>query len=428
MPQQASPTGKVLNYQTLAPASALSSRDRWLVLLAAFLGWGFDGLEQGIFPLIANPALKELTRGNVTAIPTWVGYITACWLLGAACGGLAFGWLGDRLGRVRAMALSILTYSLFTGLGYFAHAPWQLAALRFIAALGMGGEWSLGVALVMECWPEKWRPVLAGCIGAAANLGFLTIGLFGILFPVTPSSWRWVMLAGAVPALLTFFIRLFVPESPRWQQSARQAAPQPVREIFTSGLAKTTLLAITFASIALIGTWASVQWIPVWVDKQINPGNPSAKAVVQCMLAVGAIIGSFLAPIIGGITGRRPAYFALCLSSLVACAALFWGMKDYSAAFIVVAVLVGGTTASFYGWLPLYLPELFPTRVRATGQGMSYNTGRILAAGAALGGGHIVNLYGGNYAKMCGTITLVYVLGMILIWLAPETKGKPLPE
>ncbi len=170
------------------------TRGQWLVLLAAFLGWMFDGLEQAIFPLVANPALSQLTGGKAN-VPQWFGYITACWLLGAACGGLVFGWLGDRIGRVRAMALSVLTYSLFTGVGYFAQAPWHLAGLRFVAALGMGGEWSLGVALVMECWPEDWRPMLAGCIGAAANVGYLLIAIPGMIWPVTVHSWRWVMLA-----------------------------------------------------------------------------------------------------------------------------------------------------------------------------------------------------------------------------------------
>lgn len=425
MAHQNEPAVPVLDYHA---GPALSSRDRWMVLLAAFLGWMFDGLEQGIFPLIANPALKELTGGDPAAVSKWVGYITAAWLLGAALGGLVFGWLGDRIGRVRAMAASILVYSLFTGLGYFAGTPGQLWVLRFIAALGMGGEWSLGVALVMECWPEKLRPLMAGCIGMAANFGILLIAVVGYLFPVTPTSWRWVMLAGAVPALLTFFIRLYVPESHRWQESVKHGHSRPLREVFSAGLAPRTILAIAFASIALIGTWASVQQIPVWVDKQLNPGDPRAKAMAQIACAFGAIIGTFFAPLIGGRLGRRPTFFLLCTASLALCSYLFWGFKSYNAGFVLMVGAVGCVTASFYGWFPLYLPELFPTRVRATGQGVSYNTGRILAAAAALNIGPIVALYGGDFAKMCGTITLVYILGMIFIWFAPETKGKPLPE
>src|SRR5436309_6045331 len=187
------------------PASG--TRAQWLVLTAAFLGWMFDGLEMGIFPLVARPALQTMIPISSIALApdqfvgTWMGRITALFLVGAACGGLVFGWLGDRLGRVRAMTVSILTYSVFTGLCYFAAVPWHLGVLRFVAALGMGGEWSLGVALVMECWPEKHRPILAGAIGAAANLGYGMIALTSRYIP--REQWRWVLLAGAAPALLT---------------------------------------------------------------------------------------------------------------------------------------------------------------------------------------------------------------------------------
>src|SRR5689334_8973431 len=192
------------------PISRASAR--WLVLAAAFLGWMFDGLEMGIFPLVARPALQSMfdpAGGELSHslspdqfVGIWMGRITALFLLGAAGGGLAFGWLGDRLGRVRAMTLSILVYSLFTGLCFFAHAPWQLGLLRFIAAFGMGGEWSLGVALVMEIWPGNKRPLMAGIIGAAANLGYGLIALTGIWVCSTVESWRWVMCAVQAPVLL----------------------------------------------------------------------------------------------------------------------------------------------------------------------------------------------------------------------------------
>src|SRR3989440_6188143 len=181
---------------------------RMLVLLAAFLGWMFDGLEMGIFPQVARASLVSLIPGaSEGTIGSWHQVINASFLIGAAMGGFVFGWLGDKIGRVKAMSASILVYSLFTGLCYFAQAPWQIAGLRLVSAIGMGGEWSLGVALVMEVWPSKARPVLAGVIGAASNVGFLLIAFVCWLFPVHPTSWRWVMLAGAVPALLTFFIR-----------------------------------------------------------------------------------------------------------------------------------------------------------------------------------------------------------------------------
>jgi MFS family permease len=402
-----------------------------MVLLAAFLGWLFDGYEQGLFPLIARPALQDILAGvggNDGLIGQWMGCVTACFLVGAALGGLTFGWLGDRIGRVRAMSLSILTYSLLTGLGYFVQTPWELALVRFASALGMGGQWALGVALVMECWPEKWRPWLAGLMGIAANVGFLLVGVTARLHHVTSESWRWIMLVGALPALLVFFIMLAVPESTRWLAAARTARTNPLREIFSGSLRKTTLLAMAFASIALIGTWGSVQWLPSWADQLAGKINPSAKANTQMLSALGAIVGAWFAPLIGARLGRRPAYFLLCVASFALCAALFQCVHEFGAVFLAMSFLVGASTASFYGWFPLYFPELFPTRVRATGQGLCYNSGRIFAAVGALTQGQLVGYFNGSYARAGAIISLIYLLGMALIWFAPETKGKPLPS
>src|SRR5688572_11261162 len=412
---------------------------QWLVLIAAFLGWLFDGFEMGLFPVVARPALMTFAPAGVAVdafVGSWMGWITAAFLFGAAAGGLVFGWLGDRIGRVRAMSISILTYSLFTALGFLAQSPEHLAFFRFIAALGMGGEWSLGVALVMECWPEKLRPLMAGFIGAAANVGFLLVGWVAKTFTVTPQSWRWMFLVGALPALLVFFIRLFVPESEKWKAVANPET-KPVREILKPPLLKFTLFGILFASVALIGTWGSVQWIPTWVDQMTKGAIPDAKANAHMASAYGAIVGSLLGPLVGGKIGRRPAFFGLCLCSFITCQFLFRSFQAYSTGLIVTIFCTGMFTAAFYGWFPLYLPELFPTRVRATGQGVSYNAGRIFAAFGALFAGQMVLSFAGGkdsasmasaYAQMGATITFVYVIGMILIWFAPETKGKPLPQ
>jgi MFS family permease len=401
---------------------------QWMTLLAAFLGWMFDGLEMGIFPIVARPALQQMGLTAEGDISKWMANVTALFLLGAAGGGFVFGWLGDRIGRVRAMSLSILTYSLFSGLCYFAEEPWHLGVLRFISALGMGGEWSLGVALVMECWPEKARPWLAAAIGAASNVGFALIGLITLQVEVRVDSWRWVMLVGAAPALLTFFIRLFVPESARWKEAVSEKTSRPLQELFAPGQLKTTLLAIALSSIALIGTWGAVQWAPVWVDKMTGGKIPEAKAMTGLVSALGAIVGCVVGPLVGGTIGRRPTYFLLCLASLFACGYLFRTFESYGPAFLLMIGAVGACTASFYGWLPLFLPELFPTRVRATGQGLSFNFGRIFAAAGAIAQGDLVKYYGDSYAKAGATVTLIYILGLVLIWLAPETKGKPLPE
>ena len=401
-----------------------SQKGKWLVLLAAFLGWMFDGLEMGIFPQIARASLNQLVVGiDENTIKWWHGIIDACFLFGAACGGLVFGWLGDRIGRVKAMAFAILVYSGFTGLLYFVNSPFQIATLRFIAALGMGGEWALGVALVMEVWDTKHRPILAGLIGAASNVGFVIVGLMGVIIKVNETNWKLFALLGAAPALLTFIIRLFVPESHKWQESQQVAKSKPITEIFADRrLTIVMLMAIAFASVALLGTWGAVQKIPAWVGAL--PGKtPSAAGNAQIASGTGAIVGCLIAPFIAAAFNRRIAYFLLCLGSLISCEILFNYFTEYNAWFLSMTFIVGGVTAAFYGWLPLYLPELFPTRVRATAQGIAFNFGRVLAGVGAIWGGTI----GGSYAKMGAIVSLVYIIGMVIIWFAPETKGKALP-
>jgi MFS family permease len=413
------------------------NRGQWLVLIAAFLGWSFDGVEMGLFSAVARPVLQDLLgpATDEAYIVRWISYVTASFLLGAACGGVFFGWLGDRIGRVRAMVLSILAYSLFTAMCYLATAAWQIGVLRFLGALGMGGEWALGVALVVECWPERLRPLLSGGIGAAGNVGYLTIGLVVMQFPVTPGHWRWIMLVCATPAVLALFVLAFIPESKRWQQAVRRTGPGPLREIFTTRLLRPTLLAIGLASVALIGTWGCVQaFLPSWADQLTGHQDAGAKGRVLVFVSMGAILGGLVGPLLGGKFGRRPAYFVMCLGSLATCQLLFRGLNEYDSLFLLMAGIAGFFTAAFYGWLPLYLPELFPTRVRATGQGLSYNFGRVFAMFGVLGAGQLTQWFkiAGQeqltYPRMCATISLIYLVGMVLIWFAPETKGKPLPD
>jgi len=441
------------------------TRGQWMALTAALLGWMFDGFEMGIFPAVARPALvdvleledqaalartstdssvrAEAERYVSTRVGRWNGYIYATFLVGAALGGWLFGWLGDRIGRVRAMMLSVFMYAAFTGLCGLAQEAWHLAVLRFIAALGMGGEWALGVALVMESWSPHARPVLAGLIGAAANVGFilaalLTMGLEGIGLQMSNNGWRWALGICAFPALLTFFIRMFVPESEKWILAVKSGPKPRMAEIFARHLRFRTFMGATLGAIALIGTWSSVQMITPWVNKE-SAGSNFMSALSQMTSGIGACFGAFFGAVLGNRMGRRVAYFSLALGSLIACALLFrldhfipkhpvsWDNLNWG--FLALVFLVGGITASFYGWLPLYLPELFPTRLRATGQGFSFNFGRIIAAVGALTSGVLISeAFGGDYASACATMSLVYVFGLIVIWWAPETHGKPLPE
>lgn len=409
---------------TYEPDLGPSNRGKMLVLLAAFLGWMFDGLEMGLFPQISRPAMTELLKGQMEHLVWWNNFIAAMFLWGAALGGLLFGWLGDRIGRVKAMAMSILIYSGFTGLLYFAGSPHYIAGMRFVAAIGMGGEWALGVALVMEVWDAKYRPILAGLIGAASNVGFVLISALGWSIHIDQSNWRWVVLAGALPALLTFLIQIFVPESHKWKESQKKAPSRPLRELFGEPyLARRALLGICFASVPLLATWGAVQNIAPWAGGMPSH-TPRSIGVAGVIIGLGAVVGSLLAPLVAAALNRRIAYFLLCLGSLVACQLLFRRFTDYTTGFMLMAFVVGGITAAFYGWMPLYLPELFPTRVRATAQGVAYNFGRI-AAGIGVMSGAMV---GKDFAKVGAFVSLIYVIGMVIVWFGPETKGKPLPE
>lgn len=431
--------------------SSLEGKGKWLALSAAILGWMFDGLEMGLFPLVARPAMMDLMGAEAaTKFGPWMANIIALFLVGAALGGIVFGWLGDRIGRTKAMMWSVLAYSVFSGLCAFAMAPWQIGALRFLAALGMGGEWALGVALVSEVFPNKSRPFMAGLIGAAANVGFLIValmslglnsmvaglsGFFSALLPqawadalVANGAWRLLFLLGALPAFLTFFIRIFVPESEKWQHAAEnQRTKVRVGEIFQGSQLKLTVIGALLGAMALLGTWGSVQWIPSWGHK-LADGKAGVREALQICSALGAIVFTILAAWLADKYTRRGTYLAMSVLSLAACAVLFRLPMEYGPGLLFWTFLVGGLTASFYGWLPLYLPELFPTRLRATGSGFSFNAGRILAALGTLGAGAMLASFSEDYARMCSVISLVYILGIVLIFFAPETKGKPLPD
>ncbi len=526
--------------------SAITRFGKWMALTAALLGWLFDGLEMGLFPLVARPALVDLLttaqgiRPTEQQISAWLGIITALFLVGAATGGVLFGWLGDRFGRVRAMMLSVLTYAIVSGLCGFASSAWQIGVLRFIASLGMGGEWSLGVALINELWPDRSRAFLAGLVGAAANVGYLLIALVGLGLSqfidqtrafllhagmgadfvehvLQNGGWRFLMMLAAAPALLAFLIQLFVPESARWQRErdkgttslwastdligvalggagaigiiAAWAPDLPISPSFrvigsligfaiallgftyparqflarsdSSDLpplhrARPTfrrmILAACLSGVALLGTWGSVQQAPAyaaglaqqnstryWESKIGAPLPPAVEADIQqhvqrvsaetqIFSALGAIFGTLVAAWLADRTSRRLTYFALCVGSMAIVPAFYLTQMYYGEGFIALVFFMGAITASFYGWLPLFLPEIFRTAVRATGQGFAFNFGRILAAIGVLQLGNLAALFAGGLPVACASLSAVYLLGMVLIWLVPETKGQPLPE
>ncbi len=238
------------------------------------------------------------------------------------------------------------------------------------------------------------------------------------------------MFVGATPAFLTFFLRMFVPESHRWEHAAQTAPPARVRDIFQPGILHKTILGTCLGGMALLGTWGSIQWVQQWANKMAS-GTESAStaaAYTQICSGTGAIIGTLVAAYCAEWFSRRASYFVMSLGSLVVCAYLFRAPMQFDAKFLFLVGAAGCMTASFYGWLPLYLPELFPTRIRATGQGFAFNFGRVIAAAGTLQSGQLLDYFRGDYARMCSIVSLVYLVGLVLIWFCPETKGQPLPD
>jgi MFS transporter, SHS family, sialic acid transporter len=412
-----------------------SPRGRWVMLAAAFLGWLTAGMAMGLGPLVGRPALRDLLAGGPGAaspapvdegvVGTWFAWYLAAFLLGGAVGGLGFGHLGDRRGRVRALGLSILCFSLFTGASWFARSPGEFLILRFLASLGVGGTWPAGVALLSEAWPNTSRPTLAGTMGTAANVGILLMALLGHWFLVSLESWRWTMLVGAAPALLGAWVLMAVPESPRWlaQRTATEPRPVGIGEVFRPPLRGRTLLGIVLGTVPLVGTWASGKWLIPWAD-----ACGEDAALTQAVWAVGAVLGSGAGGWVASLVGRRTAYFLISLASLLINLELYRALDPRQRGFLPAVFLLGLVATLFFGWLPLYLPELFPTRVRATGTGVTYNFGRIVSAVGVLAAASLMAWFQGDYARVGEVTAWVYSLGLVAILFAPDTSRNALSD
>jgi SHS family sialic acid transporter-like MFS transporter len=458
--QRGEPTNESSGGLAAALPGELSAAQRWTVLVCAILAWLFAGLEISSFVLLARPAMLDMLAATLESgsaeghVGGWFAWFQCAFLLGAATGGLLFGWLGDRAGRTRAMALSILCYSLVTGISYFAADPYTLLLLRYVACLGIGGVWPNAVSLSVEALPNVSRPLLAGLMGAAANVGFVLFGLICCVVPVTPESWRWVLLVGASPAILGVFALFALPESPRWlfdhSTAEKRGQSQPMREIFRPPLLSRTAIGICLGAIPVIGTSANANWLIPWADQAADRaaveaqaetpatshsatpkprgGDPRLKAWTQVTRSGGAIFGSLLGGWIASLLGRRLTYFAISLVSFAISSYIYSSLDPRDPLFAWFAFLLGFVGVTYFGWLPLYLPELFPTRVRSTGTGVTFNSGRILAAASVLGAGGLMQLFGGDYARVGMFTGLIYVVGMIVICFAPDTTSQKLED
>ena len=495
-------------------SSSLSATGCALVLSTAFLGWMFSGVQMAINSVAMRNASEDLLQrefvelgvssdqqetsaeldsvqarfdtdhdGNLSPqektkaregrIGQWFGWMIAAFLLGAAAGGYVFGWVGDRYGRAKAMAWSILCYSLLSGISPLVQDPWQLWWMRFFTCMGIGGMWPNGIALVSEAWPNISRPVLAGAIGTAANVGIMMMSLITIFCFVTTDNWHWVMWFGATPALLGVFVLFVVPESPRWLalRSGHDGGGRSdarLSEIFRPPLLKATLVGIALGTIPLFGGWGSSNWANAWAsqigdttqtradssqaaDSQNAPNTQATTAAGEDRLKQSDsqrakpdaglkawVVFSRSAPgsvssLLGGALalwlGRRRCYFIVSLGALVSAQVLFWFNEPGNPWFLFWNGSLGFFSGFFFGWLPLCLPEMFPTRVRSTGAGVSFNWGRILtAAGVVAAAGLLKTTFDGDYAAIGRLTSFIYALGMIVIFFMPDNSRVTLDD
>jgi len=417
------------------------TRYQWLVLFVAWLGWVFDSMDSTIYALVLQPALHDLLRspggGSVTSevIGWYGGIIFSIFLIGWAIGGVVFGVLADYFGRTKALVFTILIYAVFTGMAALSQTWWQLALFRFITALGIGGEWAAGAALVAEVWPEDKRTKAAGLLQSAWAAGFLVAAVLNLL--LRNCGWRPIFVVGIAPAVVALFIFLWVKEPERWvkaraeEQRAGGTRPPKLAELFAPGLARSTMVGSGLAFVAVFGLWGATNWTPTLIralpDLQgMNAaGLASRVSYATMLLNVGALAGYLSFGPLADRLGRRCVFALMCLGSLVLLPITFLTPRTYAQVLLLLPLLGFFNNGIFSGF-PIYLPELYPTRIRATGAGFCFNVGRVLASTGPFVTGYLVTVLG-SFGRAASAVAAIYIVGLLILPFAPETKGKPLP-
>jgi MFS family permease len=426
------------------------NRYQWLVLIVAWLGWVFDAMDGALFSLVQTPAMLDLMGQGTPAgtIAFYAGVISSLMLVGWALGGIGFGIFADYLGRTKALIITILIYAVFTGLSALAETWWQLAALRFITGLGLGGEWAAGAALVAEVWPDRLRARAGAILQAAGAGGFFLAALVNLVVGV--HSWRYVFIVGAAPALLVLLVRMVVEEPESWtivREQRRQAKRLggsgsaelnvfTLKQLFGPALRRDTIVASALAFVALLGVWGGTMWIPAAV-RELSAGGAKGLGVEEArrflaerasyaMMLVngGSLVGNVLFGPVADWKGRRPAFFIFFCGAIALFPITFLPTSNLTYIFLLLPLL-GFFAQGLMSGFPIYLPELFPTHVRTTGVGFCYNLGRIVTAGGVFVVGYLVGLFG-SYAKVASAISIVFIIGLGILAFARETKGEPL--
>jgi len=406
------------------------SAQQWKAGLAAWLGWLFDGLDMHLYVLVAAPFVAELlgvTSPKDESVGYYSSWIQAAFLIGWALGGGFFGRIADRLGRSRALTLTILTYALFTGLSFLAQTWWQLLALRFLAALGIGGEWAVGASLLSETWPRRWRPWMAAVLQTGVNLGVMLAGLANFLLASYPK--RAVFLVGVLPAFLVLWIRRAVPESEEWH-TAKQRAAHAVPgflELFRGNVRRTTVLTLLVCSLALTAHWAFLFWyvqqlqnlpaVSTWTAAE----KSQLVSKVVWLVTAASIAGNFLAAGLARWLRYRRAIVCLCLGYFLSLFATYRAPLDL--AYLWYGFIAIGLCQGVFALFTMYLPPLFPTLLRTSGAGFCYNIGRIVAGLGTVFFGLSSRV--GDYRLALLYAGFLFLPAAAVAWLLPEPPDEP---
>lgn len=394
-------------------------RSAWRALFAAQLGWMLDAMDFLLFSFALLPIQREFALSSAT-----MGSLTSVALVAGAAGGISFGKLADAIGRVRAMTLSILLYSLATAGLATSQALWQLVAWRVLVGFGMGGEWSCGSVLVAETWPAQHRAKAMGimqsgwAIGAliAAALSALVLGSYG---------WRVLFLIGALPAVAAFFIRRNVEEPPIW----RQRKPEPSRwsEMFSRPFIGYTIIATLLSSSVLVAYWGVMTWLPAFLASPIEKGGAgltvTKSAAWLILLQIGAFFGYITFGWFADRFGRRVSFTFFMIAAAAVVPLFAFGARS-KFTLLTIGPLVGYFAHGYFSVFGTMLAELFPTRFRASAQGFCYNAGRLASAAAPLAIGAAAQRHG--LGSAIAIDALFFGVGGVLIWFLPETKGAEL--
>ncbi len=405
---------------------------QWKSGIAAWLGWLFDGLDMHLYTIVAAPFIATLIQASSPTdamVKEKSSWIQAAFLIGWALGGGFFGRLGDKLGRSRALCLTILTYALFTGLSAVAQTWWQLLIFRFLAALGIGGEWAVGSSLLSETWPKHWRAWIAAVLQTGVNMGVLLATLTTYL--MAGMGERYVFLVGILPALLVFWIRRHVPEPEEWASAkAKAGRDMPgISDLFRGSVRRTTILVILVCATSLTAWWAFMFWhlqhlrslpdISGWAPKEINQLASKAFAIV-----IGAsIVGNFFAAWLARRVGYRRSIALMCLGFFVAMTFTYSVPRDSGALLRLIPCV--GFFSGVFGLFTMYLPPLFPILLRTTGAGFCYNIGRIFAAAGTVVFGLLSPV--GDLRTTLLYVSFLFIPAMLVALLLPDLRDEPAP-